>query len=365
MELIVTSKGKLVNKYANEFSQIQGMITKLQAALKADKLDSSVVYVDDEKSLKPFGLKPVNPDKPDKIKELIDAIHKKLTSQKKVLEHILIVGGDEIIPFHHVKNPTDDQDTEVLTDNPYASKDADILIPERSLGRIPDCKTPNVSFLINLLNTAIIYHGKKSTATKSVCFSAEVWTEASKAVCNVITGGKNFHQSLPVTFTNLNQSWIKGKQYQYFNLHGAEDQPNWYGQTENAYPIAFNPENLDNVSVEGSVVFCEACYGANIIDKNENDAISLKYLNNKALCFVGSTKIAYGPEKPPSTEADLIGVKFLGNVKNYKMSFGESLMKAKQHLAKEMIGKQGHLDEDDQKTLLEFVLYGDPSLKLR
>lgn len=138
-----------------------------------------------------------------------------------------------------------------------------------------------------------------------------------------------------------------------FNLHGAEDQPNWYGQSGSEYPIAFNPGNLDKSKVEGSVVFSEACYGANIIDKDVNDALSLKYLKSKAICFVGSTKIAYGPDKPPSTEADLIGVKFLGNVRNYKMTFGESLMKAKQHLAKEMVGKQGHLDGDDQKNLLK------------
>lgn len=105
MELIVTSKGKLKQKYGEGFSQIETKIKELQTALKADKLESAIAYIDDANSLKAFGMKPVNPDKPDEIKGLIDKIHKKLTSKKKELKHVLIIGGDTIIPFHRVKNP--------------------------------------------------------------------------------------------------------------------------------------------------------------------------------------------------------------------------------------------------------------------
>ena len=39
---------------------------------------------------------------------------------------------------------------------------------------------------------------------------------------------------------------------------------------------------------------------------------------------------------------------------------GESLRRAKIHLANEMHKRQGYLDGEDQKTLISFVLYGDP-----
>lgn len=371
MELIVTSKEKLKEKYGEGFSQIEAKVKALQIALKAEKLDSAIVYVDDEESLKPFGQKPVNPEKPDEIKSLIDKIHGKIKAQKKELKHVLIIGGDTIVPFHRVKNPVPfdpengDPDAEVLTDNPYASTDDDILVPERSLGRMPDNKSAELSLLVSQLDTAITYHGKKSSASRSCCYSAEVWDEASKAVCAVVLGAKNYHTSLPITAMQFDKNWINGKLYQYFNLHGGEDTPNWYGQSAQILPMAFTPENVNKAKVEGAIVYSEACYGANIIYKDVEDALSLKFLSSKAICFVGSTKVAFGPDKPPSIDADLLGVKFLGNVKNYRMTFGEALMKAKQHFAKEMIGRQGILDDTDQKTLLEFVLYGDPSLKLR
>lgn len=363
MELIITSKGKLKEKYGEGFSRIEEKIKALQTALKSERLDSALVYVDDEESLKPFGLRPVNPEKPGEIKNLIDNIHGKI---KKKLKHVLVVGGDTIIPFHRVQNPTyssDDPDTEVLTDNPYASTDEDILIPERSLGRMPDSRSAELSSLVSQLDTAIAYHGKRSSASGACCYSAEVWDKASKAVCGVIVGAGNYHTSLPTTFMTFDPEWIGGKLYQYFNLHGGEDTPNWYGQSAHILPLAFAPEIVD-LKAESAVVYTEACYGANIINKDVDESLSLKYLNSKAICFVGSTKIAYGWDEPPLVDADLLGIKFLGNVKN-RMNFGSALMKAKQQFAKEMIGRQKLLDPTDQKTLLEFVLYGDPSLKVK
>ena len=42
------------------------------------------------------------------------------------------------------------------------------------------------------------------------------------------------------------------------------------------------------------------------------------------------------------------------------LSTGEALRRAKIHLASEMHKRQGYLDGEDQKTLISFVLYGDP-----
>jgi hypothetical protein len=42
------------------------------------------------------------------------------------------------------------------------------------------------------------------------------------------------------------------------------------------------------------------------------------------------------------------------------LAAGEALRRAKIHLAREMHSRQGYLDGEDQKTLISFVLYGDP-----
>ena len=47
-----------------------------------------------------------------------------------------------------------------------------------------------------------------------------------------------------------------------------------------------------------------------------------------------------------------------------RLPVGDALLNAKIDYAKRQIRRQGFLDEDDQKTLLEFVLYGDPSFRL-
>ena len=61
----------------------------------------------------------------------------------------------------------------------------------------------------------------------------------------------------------------------------------------------------------------------------------------------------------PLIGGDLLGNCFWKMVKE-GVTVGEALMKAKAELAKEMNKRQGFLDGEDQKTILSFVLYGDP-----
>jgi len=75
--------------------------------------------------------------------------------------------------------------------------------------------------------------------------------------------------------------------------------------------------------------------------------------------FVGSTVISYGSVGTPLIGADLLGWQFWKNLKDGQTA-GEALMQAKIALVKEMTQRQGFLDGEDQKTLISFVLYGDP-----
>ena len=107
------------------------------------------------------------------------------------------------------------------------------------------------------------------------------------------------------------------------------------------------------------MVFSEACYGAHILEKQVDEAISLKFLQAGSQAVVGSTCISYGSIGAPLVAADLLGRlfwKFLGE----GWAVGEALRRAKLYLAHEMHRRQGYLDSEDQKTLISFVLYGDP-----
>ena len=57
--------------------------------------------------------------------------------------------------------------------------------------------------------------------------------------------------------------------------------------------------------------------------------------------------------------ADLLGKAFWNYLKE-GFPVGEALRRAKIYLAREMNKRQGYLDGEDQKTLISFILYGDP-----
>ena len=152
----------------------------------------------------------------------------------------------------------------------------------------------------------------------------------------------------------------------YFNLHGLANTSEWYGQRDFSgnsdgpdFPVAISTEKIGNQINNIDLVFTEACYGGFVNGKLINDSIALKFLSIGSQGVVGSTCISYGSIFTPLIGGDLLGFIFWKFIKE-GFSFGEALLKAKNGLSKVMIQRQGYLDGEDQKTLLSFVLYGDP-----
>ena len=269
------------------------------------------------------------------------------------VDYLLLLGGDEVVPFFRLDNPCDDADEKVLSDNPYASRDDNYTIPERVCARIPDGES-SVYMNKQLRKSEGSFHG-------SFGLTAEVWQRASENVFRPVGDPRDLKTSPPVTSETFNKEWLQEKDYLYFNVHGSKVSVNWYGQGDGEYPVAMQP-----VHVEGAagVVASEACYGAYIIGKTRDTAISLRFLDEESvLGFCGSTAIAYGPAKPPSSEADLL-VKYFFEYLVQGMTLGESFKNAKRDFARKALRRQGFLDDDDKKTLLQFVLYGDPTLRI-
>ncbi len=303
-----------------------------------------LVYFDVENK---HNIKPV-PKKPNSIREFINRLEEKWGE----IEIVLIIGSDNVVPFYRLPNPCEDDDRNVLSDNPYASRDDDFLIPERVCARIPD--NHSLNFIIKQLN--------KPARRYNMCFgmTAHVWKEASKSVYERIGNPRDLKISPPTTSANFVSRWLEQKDFLYFNLHGSSVSENWYGQQANDYPVALRPSNIINAS---GFVASEACYGAYIINKTEKNAISLRFLDQDSVAgFCGSTTIAYGPPVPPASEADLL-VRYFFEYLKQGISMGEAFKNAKVDFARKKIRMHGFLDDDDQKTLLQFVLYGDPLLR--
>jgi hypothetical protein len=353
-----------------------------------------VICVDDAEHLKPFGLTPVSSKDAWKIKLLLADLDRSLAKKGERIGAVLIVGGDEVLPFHRLPNPADDMDDYVLSDNPYATSDENYFIPEWPVGRMVDGVDSNAGFLLRQLQDATHQHRwaikrrvvhrrvpdwllfsywqqklqlwlKRRNALR-LGYTASAWRRSSIAVFRVIAPGNSLLVSPPEYAGNFENGSLKIPEFGYFNLHGMEDSADWYGQRDAHdpvgvdYPVALRPCDLEGSRRKNqAVIFSEACYGGNVNGKKESASIALRFLALGTRALVASTCTSYGSVQLPLIGADLLGQLFWQEVQA-GCTAGQALTRAKVMLTQKLSKRQGYLDGEDQKTLLSFVLYGDP-----
>ncbi len=399
--LILSQKKNLDKIYGAEVSQliIEEMEKLARAVMQRKRWNARVFLADDPESLANLGVHPVNSGTAWDIKLALADLDKALSKRGEMVGAVLIVGGPEIVPFHSLPNPVDDQDDDVPSDNPYATRDENYFMPEWPVGRLPGGSGSDASLLLGVLRRLVSYHQKnsirkpwyrrflrwmfidKNQKKSSFGYTAAVWRNAAENVFRPIGEPKNINSSPPLGLASLEpvtgKKNGKGKKIPapkaslaYFNLHGMENAAEWYGQRDPLdpqdnpdYPIALRPQDINgngrNAKKMPQVVFSEACYGLHIYGRGIEDAISLKFLEAGSLAVVGSTCMAYGSIDTPLVAADLLGYAFWKFFQE-GLPAGEALRQAKVHLAKVMNNRQGYLDGEDQKTIISFVLYGDP-----
>jgi hypothetical protein len=342
MRMLILSSKKALQKQIGNIRPLENTINEY--IVSHDDYQISVCYYDEPGE---YGIAPAGDDA-EAIRDYVMRFEEKTGE----VDFLVLLGGDEVVPFFRLSNPCDDADEEVLSDSPYASRDNNYTIPERVCARIPDGNSSG--YMSKQLQ-------KSSNPIRgSFGLTAEVWQRASENVFRSVGDLKDLKISPPVTSDTFDKEWLQKKDYLYFNVHGSKVSANWYGQGGGAYPVAMQPVHVECAA---GIVASEACYGAYIVGKTKDTAISLRFLDEESvLGFCGSTTIAYGPVKPPSSEADLL-VKYFFEYLVQGMTLGESFKNAKLDFARKALRRQGFLDDDDKKTLLQFVLFGDPTLR--
>jgi tetratricopeptide (TPR) repeat protein len=394
VRLIVSSRKRIVARYGEEgYSELDARLSELCEATARSTGDESIrVYVDDDPCLSEFGLTSVDASAADQITGLIAKLESKLAAEQRRIVSMLIVGGDMIVPFHRVANPADDEDPELLADLPYAPEEETSLLSRFSIGRLPDCEPANLSTLLALVERAVAHHdaaarrgaavtsasrfnpfrrlrGAQQRRWSSIGYSAEIWAEASRAVFETIGDSRKLQVSPPLTDYDFLSAHDELPTLSYFNLHGFRGSPYWYGHGDSEYgspllPIALTPLAVSWTGVEGTVVYSEACYGADLEREYPDGSIALNFLAGGALGFVGCTAMSYGTLAPPLSGADLLGVHLWEGILG-GLSIGDALRRAKSLFLRDIAEQQGYLDGEDQKALISFVLYGDPSLSIQ
>ncbi len=351
---------------------------------------NALVFCPDQaESTARWGLQPVEGLDPWKLKLALADLDQALAKKGQMIGALLIVGGPEIVPFHRLPNPTDDVDQDVPSDNPYATLDANYFVAEWPVGRLPGESGKDAGLLLGQLRSITRMHAKKAKsrvqwsalwqwlleflrqraagrALKGLGYSAAVWKESSTEVFKALDDNGELLVCPPESLQTMVVDRLLKSPLEYYNLHGMADAAEWYGQKDGNdisnttdYPVALSPKLLIKNGNAPQVVYSEACYGAHIFGKNEDQALSLKFLSLGCRAVVGSTTIAYGSVTTPLIGADLLGFHFWKSLREGATA-GEALLTAKMIVVKEMNQRQGFLDGEDQKTLISFVLYGDP-----
>lgn len=405
--VVLTNKSKLEEKFGlaaaeNILSEMQNVATSISNRSLHDETFNWVgkVYLADDPSITHLiGLNPVEKSDPWKIKLSLVDLDNALAKRGEMIGALLIVGGPEIVPFHHLPNPIDDPDDFVASDNPYGTRDENYFMLEWPVGRLPSGRGTDPNLLINSLLSIQLHHSNRNinpswfrrilnkidslfhrngvNGSNSIGYSAAVWRNASQSVYRPIGNpsklvtsppmGINGHKSSEIRLPSLSSSRLG-----YFNLHGIIDASEWYGQSDNTdtnsdpdYPIALRPQDIrrrgkiSSTILIPEIIFSEACYGAHITDKSVEEAISLTFLSQGNSAFIGSTSMSYGSVNPPLIAADLLGHSFWQYLRD-GLFVGEALRQAKIHLANVMNERQGYLDGEDQKSLISFIQFGDP-----
>ncbi len=407
--VVFSVRSNLASKYGARSSErvVAEMERLVQTIQRKPRWGARLFMPDDPNNVTAYGIKPARPHDPWSLKLALADLDAALSAQGEMIGAVLIVGGADVVPFHQLPNPVDDQDDFVSSDNPYATRDENYFVPEWPLGRLPGDSGDNPELLVGMLQTLRKRHAArgnkvpwyrriwsaflawlqigKNGGGKSFGYTAAIWRRAAASVYRPIGNPRQMHVSPPrghydgdflnPTDPDEAQTGLQGGvplpqgSLGYFNLHGVVDASAWYGQrdpfsnTEGPdYPIALRPHDIEfngKGSQAPKVVFSEACYGVHLDGRSADQAISLRFLQVGSQAVVGSTCMAYGSVETPLIAADLLGHTFWRMLQD-GMPAGEALRQAKIHLASEMDRRQGYLDGEDQKTLISFSLYGDP-----
>jgi hypothetical protein len=213
------------------------------------------------------------------------------------------------------------------------------------------------AYLLSLLQTAAKWKSRPLSAYRDYLgISAEVWRASTELSLRMIFGDGSDLQTCPTKGPRWGAA-LKRRAH-FINCHGAEVDPQFYGQRGERYPVAHKSALIDGKVAEGTIVAAECCYGAQLYDPSiaGTAGISNTYLESGAYAFFGSSTIAYGPSEG-NGNADLICQYFIKHVLA-GASVGRAALEARQDFVRNVT----FVDPADLKTIAQFNLLGDPSV---
>lgn len=379
IKLSITVRQHLSNKYSPAaLGQIDSAVKNWIAADAARGVQTLHVAVDVAADMDNFGMPPVSGTiSAEKVKRAVDAIWRQLNP-----DYLVLFGGHEIVPMFSVPNPSydharGDDDADVPTDNPYACSKAfqsgvlaSYLVADRVVGRIPDLiGDADPAWLLKCLETATTWAAQPASAyADPFAICCDEWAGAGQACMRYLSlPSSGLLISPPTLETSPAARQRLSALMHLIKCHGSKLDPYFYGQRGGNYPKSVYSGTLRATAQPRTVAGAMCCYGAQVYDRHDPTCgfpgdlpIASTYLRQGAYGLAGATRIAWvGVDQMMC--ADWIASDFLKRVLG-GASTGRALLEAKQQYI-QWFGRQGTVqDVADEKTLIEYVLLGDPSI---
>ena len=167
MYVILSSHQNLMHIYGEKSTEVmENEMERLADAVSKQQGWGALVLLPDLKTnVEKYNIECLQHIDPWKVKLSLVDLDKALAKKGEMIGALLIVGGDEIIPFHRLPNPVSDGDAEVLSDNPYSNTDNNYFIQEWPIGRLPGEPGPDAGLLLSQLHRIFKLHEKNSERT--------------------------------------------------------------------------------------------------------------------------------------------------------------------------------------------------------
>jgi hypothetical protein len=392
VKLSVTVKSRLERKYNDAaLEKIKAAIADWQKADHDRGIRTVHVEVDnsEDETMKELGVQPVSGEATaENIKKAVDKLWNKLMP-----DYLVLFGAHDIVPMFEVINPTKrfrdlDYDKNVPTDNPYASSEPfseddqnSYLIPDRVIGRIPDMvsdpgdnsRSGDPAWFVDYLETATGWESKDKSVYKDpyvICTSEA--KDAGKECVKKAFPTRTLPPLICPPDSDISTAARDrlSSRLHMIKCHGNDKKDATFWGYKNAsaqnqegtWKPALTSATLKARLEPSTVVATMCCYGAQIFSPKDVDTWPLPstYLRKGALAFVGPTMKAWvGTDE--MSGADVIVTYYLKRVLEGD-SIGLAFLKSKQdyHTHDSIPGKV--LGPQEDKTLIEYILLGDPSI---
>lgn len=366
MHLAIASRTAITDTLGPEaITAVEPLLGHYIAAARNAGVEAALLIIDDAESMEAFGLKPLGLASAELVRTLIAAVRNAVMQTGRSLDSVLLVGGHGMFPLFSFTNPVVDRqldpDTIVESDNPYGVLDtptsgADWLAPSIPVGRIYD--SGSVDTFSRALSGVIASHEARSQRQGSLAIYNADWLDVSLDVAQSLPSPMDAVMAPPYELgTNVREL---DRAVVYVNLHGFSGTPGWqsYDSLTDRFIDVVTPASFLPETMVGTFVFSETCYGAQVVGRTPEDSCALS-AHASGATVIGATGLVWGSVLKPwafVADADALA-RCVFQRFGAGMSVGAAFKAGRDAF---LLGRA--LNPFEQKTALQFILLGDPSL---